>query len=155
ERVAADRVQLRVELDLQHAVADIDQARARVAPEYGRRPNERSLGVGRWELAVDSAKRLEWPQLPAGAPPHRAIDVVVRVCDLVGDLRDVLERRTQRRAEERADLVLAVIQRADPLAGVFDPARRIERGQLRRLLRAVVERREIERQDVVAAFAIE
>ena len=114
--VAADRVHLRVELDLQHAVADVDEARARVRSTPA--PRERAAaqpGVGgSWESGSAEAGELaaprrvsNGPELPAEAPAHRLVDVVARVGDLVGDPLRVLERRAQRGAQERPDLVLA------------------------------------------------
>ena len=84
---------------------------------------DRGSGIGARESGPErpefrSARRscLERTELPAEAPAHRLVDVLARVGDLVGDLLRVVERRTQRRAEEGADLVLALVERADPVA---------------------------------------
>ena len=62
-------------------------------------------------LDADRVPRLERPELPAEAPLHRAVDVVDGVRDVGRDARGVDERRAQRVAQERADLVLAAEQR--------------------------------------------
>src|SRR6185295_13903329 len=65
-------------------------------------------------------------------------------CDLCG----VEERWPERLTQELPDLVLPEKQRLDPLSDIVDRARGVERGQLRRLLRTIRERRRIERQDL-------
>ena len=117
DRVAADRVHLRVELDAEHAVAEIDQARAGVLARRtwrrrwhgGAAPGSGAASrcaVGRALQLRTASQRLERTELPAEAPPHRAIDVVDRVGDLRRDRCGVVERRHERVAQERADLVL-------------------------------------------------
>ncbi len=100
DRVAADGVHLRVELDREHAIADIDQARAGVALD-DRRPRFRgtkeletsaarsgsgvpaalqlAAGVRLQDLVhADRPPGFERSQLPAEAPAHGAIDVARR-----------------------------------------------------------------------------
>ena len=67
-------------------------------------------------------------------------------------LRRVHEGGRQGRAKEATDAVLAVEQRLDPLAGIRDRVRRVERGKLHRLPRPVLERLVVECEDL--GFAI-
>ena len=95
DRVAADRVHLRVELDAQHAVAEVDEARAGVLAD--RRRGSAFAAPSSGERARRRCRvELERPELPAEPPAHRPIDVV----GLVGDLPARRARRS--RASGRA-----------------------------------------------------
>ena len=146
ERVAADGVHLRVELDGKDAVAQVDQAGPGVPahrrPRRLRAPEDLQVRCGGWQSALTEADRLgpcragaplshqrrgigtrarrlehrvdanripqlERTQLPAEAPPHRAVDIVDRVRNIGCDACRIDQRRRQRRPQELADAVAA------------------------------------------------
>ena len=147
DSVAADRVHLRVEFDAQHAVAEIDKAGARVLPDDTRAVlcgfEQLQIGCG-WRdfsnATLDRLVQLERAELPSEPPPHDAIDIVGRVRDLRSDLLRVFERWLQRRAQEFADPVLSVVERANALAQIRNGSGGFERAELRGRARPVLER---------------
>ena len=83
DRVAADRVHLRMELDLEDAVAHVDQARPRVLSNDAAAREAGGRRSGSWRSGFeDSATRFDRPELPAEPPPHRLVDVFRTVGDL-------------------------------------------------------------------------
>jgi len=134
DRVTANGVHLRVELDRQHAVAEIDEAGSRIPLDDrpgtpGRDPD--------W-IWPERLLRFEWPELPAESPSHRVIDVGAVVRDLRRDALRILERRNECRPQEPADLVLSLDERSNTLAGVLDGTRGIDRRQPRGLFGPVL-----------------
>ena len=127
--------------------APLEQRRRRAAGSSSALPSR----LASTHLAdADRVPHLERSELPAEAPPHRAIDVVDRV-------RDVEAPRARCRrasepsvvAQKRADLVAAEKQRLRSARATSSIARRgVERRQSRRLPGPVRQRRRIERQDL-------
>ena len=66
-----------------------------------------------------------------------------------------IQRGNQRVAQERSDLVLAVDQRGDALRRGLNRSRRVERRELRGPPLAVLERRRVEREDLLPLLLIE
>ncbi len=163
-----------MELDAQHAVAQIHQAGAGIAPDDLRSlfgcPQDLKIRSGRRHAVVakppirpqsldrcrgraerlsyaDRVDDLKWTQFPPEAPLHHAIDVVNRIGNVGCDSGRIGERRLQRLAQELADLVLAAEQRPDAFPRILNRPGRLERRQPRRLTRSISQRGWVERQD--------
>ena len=96
---------------------------------------------------ADGVPRLEWPQLPAEAPPHRPIDVVDRRGDVRRHAGRVDQRGPEGTPQQIAGLVPAEKQGAQPFGGRRPGARGVQRCQLRADALAEFERRRVERED--------
>ncbi len=108
QRVAADRIHLRMQRDREHPVVQIDEAGARIRGHdllsIARAAQNLQFGPGRRQAVLDETAvssepdgvgQFERAQRPPVSPSHGAIDVVDRIRDLRCDLRRVPERRRQ------------------------------------------------------------
>ena len=199
--VRADRVHLAVELQAQYAVAEVQEAGARVASHLGTRATQRVQVDGARVLGHGSAVRprekvtralrlrveallrrlqhrgdqgrqlqalvahalggflhahrvpeFERPESPAEPPAHRAIDGNDVVGDLAHATRGVEPHRRQRLPDERRRPVSGSQERPDALADPVLRLRRLDRGKLRLAPLAVLERLEVERENLAAAL---
>ena len=136
-RVGADRVHLRVELDRQHAVAEVDEARAGILADdllaVLCRLEKLQIWIAGLNAALKGRRHIREPrhirspnrlrdfertELPPEAPLHRAVHIVGRVRDVGRNTLRVLDCRPEGRAQKRANLVVRVGERSNPLADV-------------------------------------
>src|SRR5262245_35741094 len=123
-----------MEFDAEDAVAEIDQARARILLD--------DVFRTRWSDAcrfpTEVSQGFERPKLPPEPPPHCVIDVATVVRDHWCDAFGIFERRNERRPQKLAHFVLTVDERSNSLADIVDTARGVERGQPYGVFRAVL-----------------
>src|SRR5215510_3430117 len=105
-----------MEFDRQDTIAEIDQAGTGVLLD----DVLRGCGSGARRLPAEIAQGFEWAELPAESPAHGVVHIPAVMRDFGCDALGIFERRNQRRAQKLADLVLAIDQRSNSLADVFD-----------------------------------
>ena len=146
--VAADRVHLRVEFEREHAVADVDQARAGITAhdllsilrgcEVSTPASTRGSGPLRNRVSPNTPSRSPSSNGPSGQPnPHRIARSTSSIeYAMAGATRVHIDQRHERLVQEFANLVVAGEQRTRPLTDVIDRPCGLERWQLRRHCRA-------------------
>ena len=121
---------------------------------FGVRRDRLSLGLhaSNRSLGATGIPKFKWTELPVESEAHSAIDLDDRICNLRNAVRRVVPNIAKSGPQKRTDLIGLVRffikskQHSQSRADVFDILCRLQRGELRLLLRMVFECLPIQRE---------